>query len=139
MLSHFLGEILSDFHGKNLSKPRPPCLKGARLWAAFGDVPRTRVADVVNDTPFGRILRRVMRTLSPTEEVSGMSREELPIRNSRRRVSLLRAYPVAVEKYFLTFDPDFLVRQRMWGRRRSQGLCPVSPQWMGASPTGEEE
>ncbi len=124
---------------KYLSKPRPPCLKRARLWAAFGEVPRTRVSDVVTDTPFGRILRRVMRTLSPAEELSGRSREEILTRKNLRRVSFLKAYPVAIEKYLLTFDPDFLIRQRVWGQRRLQGLCPIAPQWMGAFSTGEEE
>lgn len=124
---------------KYLSKPRPPCLKGARLWAAFGDVPRTRVADVVTDTPFSRLLRRVMGTLSPDEELSGKTREEIVAAKRRPLMSFVKAYPIAVEHYFLTFDPDFLVRQREWGQRRFQGLCPVSPQWMGAYPTGEEE
>src|SRR3954453_13579319 len=36
---------------KYLSKKRPPCLKRARLWSAFGRIERTRVKDVVVDTP----------------------------------------------------------------------------------------
>jgi len=52
---------------KYLSKPRSGCLKRVRLWAAFGDIKRTRVADIVTDSPMTRILRKAMSLLSPDE------------------------------------------------------------------------
>jgi len=36
---------------KYLVKPRPGCLRRAWLWSAFGDIERTRVRDIVTDTP----------------------------------------------------------------------------------------
>jgi hypothetical protein len=45
---------------KYLSKRRPPCLKRARLWSAFGKVERTRVRDILVDTPMSRLLRGIM-------------------------------------------------------------------------------
>src|SRR6266513_1392893 len=39
---------------KYLSKRRAPCLKSVRLWAAFGDIERTRVCDIISDSPFIR-------------------------------------------------------------------------------------
>ena len=51
---------------KYLSKTRPSCLKRARLWSAFGKIERTRVKDILTDTPLSRILRRVIgKTVSP--------------------------------------------------------------------------
>src|SRR5947209_9112012 len=42
---------------KYLSKPRPGCLKRARLWSAFGKIERTRVKDVLTDTPMTSLIR----------------------------------------------------------------------------------
>ena len=42
---------------KYLSKERPPCLKGWRLWAGFGGWDWTRVKDIIRDSPFCRIYR----------------------------------------------------------------------------------
>lgn len=47
-------KLVTDVQGnvaylcKYLSKRRPPCLKRVRLWAGFGDVERTRVADIIS-------------------------------------------------------------------------------------------
>src|SRR5436190_14414651 len=57
---------------KYLSKRRVPCLKRVRLWAAFGAIDRTRVSDVIVDSPFVRVLRNVMGSLSP-DELRGVS------------------------------------------------------------------
>lgn len=65
---------------KYLAKARPPCLKRVRLWAAFGDIARTRVADIVADSPYGRILREVMGLPSPRK-----SSRESPFRSLPRR------------------------------------------------------
>ncbi len=42
---------------KYLSKQRPECSKGWRLWAGFGDWDWTKVKDVVFDSLFCRIYR----------------------------------------------------------------------------------
>lgn len=45
-----------NYVAKYLTKSgRPECLKGARLWAAFGDFDNTRIKDVVIDSPFTRV------------------------------------------------------------------------------------
>src|SRR6266513_583868 len=41
---------------KYLSKRRLGCLKRARLWSAFGKIERTRVKDVLTDTPMTRLI-----------------------------------------------------------------------------------
>jgi len=47
----------AGYLAKYLSKERPPCLKGWRLWAGFGDWEWTRVKDVLFDSRFSRIYR----------------------------------------------------------------------------------
>ena len=47
----------ADYLAKYLSKERPECLKGWRLWAGFGKWEWTKVKDVVFDSPFSRIYR----------------------------------------------------------------------------------
>lgn len=47
----------AGYLAKYLSKDRPECLKGWRLWAGFGDWDWTRVKDVTFDSPFSRIYR----------------------------------------------------------------------------------
>jgi len=42
---------------KYLSKERPECLKGWRLWAGFGNWDWTKVKDVLLDSPFSNIYR----------------------------------------------------------------------------------
>lgn len=122
---------------KYLSKRRPPCLKSVRLWAAFGNVERTRVSDIICDSPFIRILRGVMGSplpedlLSPTGSAGNRKR-------SRER-NFLKALPIAWEDYLSEFDPDYKRRQRMWQARRFQGLCELSAPWFGVVPVSEEE
>src|SRR5262249_27227521 len=53
---------------KYLSKRRVLCLKRARLWSAFGKIERTRVRDVLLDTPQVRLLRRIMGKPSVQDE-----------------------------------------------------------------------
>src|SRR5436305_14570645 len=57
---------------KYLSKPRVRCLKRARLWSAFGKIERTRVRDVLLDTPKVRLLRRIMGKPSVEDELNGI-------------------------------------------------------------------
>ena len=47
----------AEYLAKYLSKDRPECLKGWRLWAGFGNWEWTKVKDVVFDSPFSRIYR----------------------------------------------------------------------------------
>src|SRR5207253_10394375 len=75
---------------KYLSKARPGCLKRARLWSAFGKIERTRVKDILTDTPLSRILRRVMGKPSVQDESDGIqsriggTKNWLPERTFRR-------------------------------------------------------
>src|SRR5262252_4698871 len=57
---------------KYLSKRRERCLKRARLWSAFGKIERTRVRDILVDTPKVRLLRRIMGKRSVQEELKGI-------------------------------------------------------------------
>src|SRR5206468_7598369 len=57
---------------KYLSKPRVRCLKRARLWSAFGKIERTRVRDVLVETPKVWLLRRIMGKPSVQDELNGI-------------------------------------------------------------------
>ena len=100
---------------KYLSKRRVPCLKRVRLWAAFGDVERTRVADIVTDSPFVRILREVMGLASPDELLADPDGK--PPKNGARwrEKNFLKALQIAWEKYCQEFDPNYSKRQAIWG------------------------
>lgn len=124
---------------KYLSKRRPRCLKGARLWAAFGEVPRTRVADVLIDSPFGRLLRRAMGTVSPDEELHGVVRAATNPDERSPKQRFLNAVHDAQEAYWQTFDPRHAERQSLWGQLRFHGQCGISPQWYGSLPIDSEE
>jgi hypothetical protein len=51
------------YMGKYLTKEdRAPCLKGWRLWAAFGPWESTKVKDVQFESEFGKIIRVLMAT-----------------------------------------------------------------------------
>lgn len=63
---------------KYLSKRRERCLKGARLWSAFGKIERTRVKDVLVDPPKVRLLRRIMGKPSVQDELNGIQSGKLP-------------------------------------------------------------
>lgn len=47
----------AGYLAKYLSKERPPCLKGWRLWAGFGDWDWTKVKDLVTLSPISTIYR----------------------------------------------------------------------------------
>jgi hypothetical protein len=47
----------AGYLAKYLSKERPPCFKGWRLWAGFGEWEWTRVADLIFESRFSRIYR----------------------------------------------------------------------------------
>jgi hypothetical protein len=121
---------------KYLSKRRPPCLKSVRLWAAFGNVERTHVSDIVCDSPFIRVLRKVMGSPSPEDLLSAGGPADG--RKGARERNFLKALPIAWEDYFAEFDPEYVQRQRVWQARRFEGLCELSARWFGAMPVFEE-
>jgi hypothetical protein len=120
---------------KYLSKRRAACLKGVRLWAAFGDIQRTRVSDIVCDSPFVRVLRKVMGSPSPEDLVTGESKASG--RRARER-NFSKALPIAWEDYLSEFDPEYKQRQLIWQARRLKGLCELSARWFGVVPVLEE-
>ena len=124
---------------KYLSKRRPRCLKGVRLWAAFGDIERTRVADIVTDNPFVRVLRNVMGLASPDELLSGVVGDIPERRTGPRERNFLKAVPIALDAYYASFDPEYYARQEMWRHVRFEGLCKTSSMWFGEIPLLEAE
>lgn len=55
-----VGKDIGEYLAKYLSKSdRAECLKGKRLWAAFGDVPWTRVKDIRVQSWLGTEYRRL--------------------------------------------------------------------------------
>lgn len=112
---------------KYLSKPRPKCLKRARLWAGFGDIERTRVVDIVTDSPFSRIIRRRMGLPSPLELLEGATRDK----TKRGRLKFADAIGLAIDDYMQSFDSDYRMRQLMWQGRRAAGECTTSHLWDG--------
>jgi hypothetical protein len=112
---------------KYLSKPRPGCLKRARLWSAFGEIERTRVKDVLSDTPLIRILRRVMGNAAPVGSI-GFATE----RNFRRAIEKANAV------YLFGFDPDYFERQETWAKARLAGLVDLSHPWSSGHPLERE-
>jgi hypothetical protein len=117
---------------KYLSKPRSACLKGVRLWAAFGKIERTRVSDIIVDSPFVRILREAMGSPSPDELRGEIVVPPSPVR--RRRRSFIKALPIAWERYLTSFDSEYTRRQIAWQKRRFRGQCDLSTQWFGRLP-----
>lgn len=114
---------------KYLSKRRAACLKRVRLWAAFGVIERTRVADIVVDSPFVRMLRAAMGSPSPAELLGETTSKNA----SRFKRSFLKALPIAWEKYLSDFDPSYRQRQERWQSLRFDGMVSLSPQWFGPS------
>jgi hypothetical protein len=118
---------------KYLSKRRAPCLRGVRLWAAFGEIGRTRVADIVLDSPFICALRSAMGSPLPDELLNLTSAG-----GTRKRPSFSKALPIAWEIYYLSLDPTFRERQARWAAIRFSGLCDLSPPWFGPLPEFDE-
>jgi hypothetical protein len=102
---------------KYLSKRRPGCLKRARLWSAFGDIERTRVKDVLIDTPIVRILRRVMGKPSVEDELNGIKRAAIVSNYLRPERNFRWALQKADIAYLLSFDPEYFWNGRRFGRR----------------------
>lgn len=114
---------------KYLSKPRPGCLKSARLWSAFGKIERTRVKDVLSDTPLIRILRRVMGRPTVEDELSGIETSAVLSIGFRPERDFRRAMEKANAVYLFGFDPEYFERQEMWAKVRFAGLVDLSHPW----------
>lgn len=112
---------------KYLSKPRAKCLKRVRLWAAFGDIERTRVADIVTDSPQTRIMRKLMGLPSPLEVLEGKRNPSDKINFEGSPLKFLQAKRFFPDAYLETFDPDYRVRKARWRSLKHRGLCKPSP------------
>lgn len=123
---------------KYLSKPRPGCLKRARLWSAFGKIERTRVKDVLSDTPLIRILRRVMGKPTVEDELSGIDTASVVSIGFRPERTFRRALEKANAAYLFGFDPDYFERQEMWAKVRFAGLVDLSHPWSAVHPLERE-
>jgi len=119
---------------KYLSKRRERCLKGARLWSAFGKIERTRVRDILVDTPKVRLLRRIMGKPSVQDELNGIR----PAKTWRGELNFQRALQKAETAYLLIFDPDYLERQKIWQKVRFAGLVNLSHPWSAENPSADE-
>jgi hypothetical protein len=119
---------------KYLSKRRDPCLKRARLWSAFGKIERTRVKDVLVDTPKVRLLRRIMGKASVEDELNGIQ----CARTWRRQLNFQRAVQKAEIAYLQSFDPEYLGRQQIFQKARFAGLIDLSHPWSSGNPSTEE-
>jgi hypothetical protein len=123
---------------KYLSKARPGCLKGARLWSAFGKIEKTRVKDVLTDTPMVRILRRVMGKQSIEDELNGINATPIDLPRFRPERNFRRAIEKANAVYLLGFDPEHFERQEMWAKCRYSGLVDLSHPWSAGNPLLDE-
>ena len=123
---------------KYLSKPRVRCLKRARLWSAFGKIERTRVRDVLLDTPKVRLLRRIMGKPSVQDELNGIASAVVETKRWQPEQNFHRALQKAEIAYLLSFDPDYLERQEIWQKVRFAGLVDLSHPWSSANPSADE-
>jgi hypothetical protein len=123
---------------KYLSKPRVQCLKRARLWSAFGKIERTRVRDVLVDTPKVRLLRRIMGKPSVEDELNGSDSALIGSKRLRPERNFRRALQKAEIAYLLSFDPEYLERQEIWQKVRFAGLVDLSHSWSSGNPLAEE-
>jgi len=123
---------------KYLSKPRVRCLKRARLWSAFGKIERTRVKDILTDTPLSRILRRVMGKQSVQDELNGIESPIAGAKKWRPERNFRRALQKAEIAYLLSFDPEYLERQEIWQKVRFAGLVDLSHPWSAGNLLAQE-
>jgi hypothetical protein len=118
---------------KYLSKRRPGCLKRSRLWSAFGKIERTRVKDVLTDTPMTQLLRRIMGKRSVSEELAGIEDTTGSMTGFRPERNFQRAVEKAKAAYLFGFDSDYFERQEMWAKLRQSGLVDLSHPWSSGS------
>jgi hypothetical protein len=123
---------------KYLSKPRVRCLRKARLWSAFGKIERTRVRDVLLDTPKVRLLRGIMGKPSVQDELNGIASAVVETKRWRPEQNFCRALQKAEIAYLLSFDPEYLERQEIWQKARFAGLVDLSHPWSSGNPLSDE-
>ena len=123
---------------KYLSKRRAGCLKRVRLWSAFGRIERTRVRDVVIDTPMGRLVRAVMGRPSVEQVLRGTEKEIKGVGRFRPETNFARAVEKAKLAYFLDFDPAHAERQAIWAKVKNVGLFDASYPWSAGHIALEE-
>lgn len=104
------------------------------MWSAFGNIERTRVKDVLSDTPLIRILRRVMGKPTVEDELSGVNTLPASMIGFRPERSFRRAIEKANAVYLFGFDPDYFARQESWAKLRFAGLADLSHPWSGEHP-----
>ena len=123
---------------KYLSKSRPACLKRARLWSAFGKIERTRVKDVLTDTPTSRLLRRIMGKRSTEDEVAEVEDDLARTNGFRPERNFQRAVEKAKTAYLYGFDPEYFERQEAWAKLRQAGLVNLSHPWSAGHALADE-
>src|SRR6266480_1328906 len=123
---------------KYLSKPRVRCLKRARLWSVFGKIERTRVTDVLLDTPKVRLLRRIMGKPSVEDALNGIGSAFIGTKTWRPERNFRQALQKAEIAYLLSFDPDYLERQKIWQKARFAGSVDLSHPWSSRNPLAAE-
>jgi len=106
--------------------------------SAFGKIERTRVRDVVLDTEKIRLLRRIMGKPSVQDEPKGIESAVVERKRWRPERNFRRALQKAEIAYLLSFDPDYLERQKVWQKVRYAGLVDLSHQWSSGNPLAEE-
>ena len=114
------------------------CLKRARLWSAFGKIERTRVRDVLLDTPKVRLLRRIMGKPSVEDELNGIDSPLIGTKKWRPERNFQRALQKAEVAYLLSFDSEHLERQEIWQKARFAGLVDLSHPWSSGHPLADE-
>jgi hypothetical protein len=114
---------------KYLSKQRDPCLRGVRLWSAFGPIERTRVRDVLIDTATSRLLRAAMGKPSVQQVLAGLDKETVGVGRFQPERNFVRALERVRLAYMLEFDPSYAERQAIWSKARSVGLTDISHAW----------
>ena len=123
---------------KYLSKRRARCLKGARLWSAFGRIDRTRVKDIVVDTPMSRLLRAAMGKPSVAQVLAGIETETRAVGRFRPETNFTRAIEKAKLAYLLELDPSYVERQAIWAKVKTAGLANPGPAWSARDLASEE-
>jgi hypothetical protein len=108
------------------------------LREVLGEIERTRVKDVLVDTPKVRLLRRIMGKRSVEDELNGSESAVVEAKMWRPERNFRRALEKAEIAYLLTFDPDYLGRQEIWQKVRFAGLVDLSHPWSSGNPLAGE-
>lgn len=113
--------------------------KASAVVVGVGDIERTRVKDVLSDTPLIRILRRVMGKPTIEDELSQIEVEPVTTIGFRPERNFRRAVEKANAVYLFGFDPDYFERQEAWAKVRFAGLADLSHPWSAGHPLESQE